>query len=123
MIIVVVLAVVGGLFAVTIGAAFFFIPWLSTDIYFIYTCASLVHSFLGLAKKKILIVDLLERAAKRSPKKTMILFEGQAYSYETVDSKANKVARFAQEIGLNTGDTVAMMALNSPEFIWTLFGE
>ncbi|XP_064620927.1 long-chain fatty acid transport protein 2-like [Lineus longissimus] len=119
---IVILLAIGGFLAVTIGAAFFFIPWLSTDIYFIYTCASLVKSFLTLAKKKVLIVDLLERGAKRHPNKTMLLFEGDSYCYEMVDNQANKVARFAQEIGLKTGDTVAMMALNSPEFVWTLFG-
>jgi acyl-CoA synthetase (AMP-forming)/AMP-acid ligase II len=68
------------------------------------------------------MVDAFEASVQKNPQKTFLWCDGMAYSYALVDDKATRVARFAEEIGLKCGDSVAMMIYNSPEFVWTLFG-
>ncbi|XP_064621008.1 long-chain fatty acid transport protein 2-like [Lineus longissimus] len=116
------LALAGGAALASVAGTYILAPWLKKDLSYIYTCMKLVKALLGYAKKKVFVIDVFEATAKKHPKKTMIWFEGKAYSYETVNQQANRVAHFAEEIGLKTGDTVAMMVYNSPEFIWTIFG-
>ncbi|XP_064620171.1 long-chain fatty acid transport protein 2-like [Lineus longissimus] len=103
-------------------AMYFLAPWLPVDLAYIYTNIKVLSLYQKLAKKRVLMIELFEESTKRNPKKPFIHYEGAAYSYEEVDESANKVAHFAEEIGLKTGDIVAIMIQNSPEYLWTLFG-
>ena len=62
------------------------------------------------------IADLLRRTALRLPDKIAVRAAGTAWSYREFHSLAVRVARGFTELGLETGDRVAVIARNSPIF-------
>ncbi|XP_002736201.1 long-chain fatty acid transport protein 6-like [Saccoglossus kowalevskii] len=66
--------------------------------------------------------EVFENAVKKYPDKPLLEFADIVYTYADLDVLSNKFANFAQQQGLRTGDTVAIMMHNEPAFLWTLFG-
>ncbi len=62
------------------------------------------------------IADLLRRTALRLPDKIAVRAAGTAWSYREFHSLAVRVARGFTELGLESGDRVAVIARNSPIF-------
>jgi long-chain acyl-CoA synthetase len=60
-----------------------------------------------------LIVD----AAARFGDKTALIFEGQRWSFRALDQASSKIARQLQDLGVATGETVALYSPNCPEWI------
>ena len=59
---------------------------------------------------------------KKYGKKALIVFEDKEYSYEYINEQANKVANAALSLGIQTGQTVALLINNEPTFVWTYLG-
>jgi len=72
--------------------------------------------------KKITICDMLEEQVKKSPHKTLLVFQGNNYTYEFISKQANKISRVAVKLGLQKGDVVAVLMHNGPQFLWTWLG-
>ncbi|KAL3865941.1 hypothetical protein ACJMK2_043286 [Sinanodonta woodiana] len=68
------------------------------------------------------LIRMFEEDVARVPQKAFILFEDRVYTYEYVDQQANKVAHVVSQWNLQMGDTVAMMMVNEPAFVWTFLG-
>jgi len=65
---------------------------------------------------------ILEEAAGRYGKKTAIVLGDRRLSYAELDEASNKVANSLIRMGLNKGDSVAMLLSNSLEFAIIYFG-
>lgn len=68
------------------------------------------------------LVDKFETHVFQHPRKPMLIFEDNVYTYEFMDQQANRVANVLRDLGFKCGDTVAMMIYNEPAFIWTFLG-
>lgn len=97
-------------------------PWIGDDI-------QTIRAFLAVLKKigenfvkMRTVLDMFEEDVARLPKKTFIIFEDRHYSYEFVDTMANKVANLAATWNLPRDSAVAMMIENEPAFVWTFLG-
>lgn len=61
-----------------------------------------------------------EKAVKRNPQGTALLFEEQSYSYQALNEWANQIAHYYLSIGAKKGDVIAVMVENRPELIATI---
>ncbi|HLJ85229.1 MAG TPA: AMP-binding protein [Candidatus Angelobacter sp.] len=66
--------------------------------------------------------DALRRSAARYPQKRAMHFQGRDLSYAEMDQLSNQVARLLLSQGIGRGDTVAILAANSPEYAAVFFG-
>lgn len=75
-----------------------------------------------LVYEDITLCGLLENAAKRNPGHIALSFNGREISYSSLLSQANTLARGLLAQGLASGDRVALIAPNVPEFVAAFFG-
>jgi fatty-acyl-CoA synthase len=68
------------------------------------------------------LADRLEARARQGGEQTAILFEGARWTYGEWNEAANRVAGWAADRGLRTGDSVALLMENRPEFVATWGG-
>ena len=66
--------------------------------------------------------DSLRRSAARYPHKRAIFFQGRELTYAQLDALTNRMGRFLQQAGIRRGDPVAILSLNSPEYVAAFFG-
>ena len=66
--------------------------------------------------------DVLKRSAARYPNKRAIRFQGRELTYAQLNSLTNRIARFLHHAGIRRGDPVAILGLNSPEYVAAFFG-
>src|SRR5262245_54377259 len=66
--------------------------------------------------------DALRRSAARAPRQRAIYFQGRELTYADLDALANRLARLLIANGIGRGDTVAIFAANSPEYVAAFFG-
>ncbi len=66
--------------------------------------------------------QMLEQQAKRHGEKTAVALGEQRLSYAQLDEASNKVANALIKMGVGKGDRVAMLLVNSPEFVTIYFG-
>jgi long-chain acyl-CoA synthetase len=69
-----------------------------------------------------LLHELLERAAKRHPNKTAIVYGDEEITYEELDGLANQFANLILAQNVSKGDCVALLLPNSPQFVIAFFG-
>ncbi len=69
-----------------------------------------------------LLCDDLEAAVDRWRERPAISFEGHHLTYGQFDDMANHFAHWAQSEGIYRGQTVALLAGNSPEYLAVWFG-
>ncbi|HEY5107733.1 MAG TPA: long-chain-acyl-CoA synthetase [Caulobacteraceae bacterium] len=69
-----------------------------------------------------LICDDLEAAVDRWRGRPAISFEGHPLTYGQLDEMANRFAHWAYGEGIYRGQTVALLAANSPEYLAVWFG-
>lgn len=72
--------------------------------------------------KSLTVPDLIEEAIDKHPDNTAIEFEDKSYTYSDLDDEANIIANWAIKKGYKTGDVVALLMENRPEFIFIWFG-
>jgi fatty-acyl-CoA synthase len=66
--------------------------------------------------------DALRRSAARAPQQRAIHFLGRELNYAELDALANRMARKFMAAGVGHGDSVAIFATNSPEYVAAFFG-
>jgi fatty-acyl-CoA synthase len=66
--------------------------------------------------------DALRRSAARLPQQRAIYFLGRELTYAELDALANRMARKLMAAGVGHGDSVAIFATNSPEYVAAFFG-
>jgi carnitine-CoA ligase len=67
---------------------------------------------------QIAVGDLLSLRAKAHPDRAFFQFGNQVYSYGSVDTRASRLAKSFNELGIERGDRVAIMLPNCPEFVF-----
>jgi fatty-acyl-CoA synthase len=67
------------------------------------------------------VADSLGRSAVRSPLQPAIEFLGRRLNYSEFEALVNRVARLLLEHGIERGDAVAILAVNSPEYAAMFF--
>ena len=70
----------------------------------------------------MLFGDILRLSAQRHPNKTALICDEQALSYGDLHAAADRFANAALGLGLVTGDRIAIMSRNAPEYAITTFG-
>lgn len=63
------------------------------------------------------IVDSIEATAARHPDDTALVMGRSSMTYGELDSRANRVARWAMGRGLGRGDVVSLLGANRPEYV------
>jgi acyl-CoA synthetase (AMP-forming)/AMP-acid ligase II len=77
----------------------------------------------SLAKERhMLIQNFLENSAETYPNKCAVWHNNNSITYLQLDQKANKIANFLIENGINRGDRIALLIDNSIEYIISYFG-
>src|SRR5258708_27839785 len=79
--------------------------------------SDLVHNLIH----RFNVGDALRRSAGRAPRQRAILFQGREFTYAELDALANRFARLLIANGIGYGDSVAIFAGNSPEYVATFF--
>ncbi len=74
------------------------------------------------AGKHYSAADLFEQCVRRSPQRVYLRFEGRAVTYAELDAEANRVAHWALAQGLRSGDVVALLMGNRPEYLAVWIG-
>ena len=64
----------------------------------------------------------LEQAVHEVPDEPFLIWNDTAITYRTFDAEVNRAARIWLDLGISRGDRVAMMAGNSPEFLYSWLG-
>ena len=68
------------------------------------------------------MAQMITVRAQEQPDATHVYFYDQVITYKQTNERANKVANYLKEKGVQKGDIVSVMVLNSPEVYYTMFG-
>ena len=63
------------------------------------------------------VVDLFEAQVRQNPEAVAIRSGEQSWTYQSINAKANQLARYLREQGLERGGRVALYSKRSPEFL------
>ena len=72
--------------------------------------------------KSLTVPDMIEESIDKFPNNIAIEFEDKSYTYLDLDSESNQIANWAIKKGYKTGDVVALLMENKPEFIFIWLG-
>ncbi len=65
---------------------------------------------------------MLSERANSAPDSSAILFENRRYTWKEVDEWASRYAGYFEASGIGTGDTVALIMDNRPEYLFAIMG-
>ena len=68
------------------------------------------------------VPELLGHRAANDPERTAVTFEGETVTYRQLDERAAAVQAWLQQRGVGPGDKVAILAVNSLDFLYAWFG-
>jgi len=68
------------------------------------------------------LADRLEAQADQYADRTFLIYQGQHYSYQQMDARANQYAQVYQQRGLKANDVCALVMENRPDFFFAWFG-
>ena len=68
------------------------------------------------------VADLVRDAATDYPAKDALIFQGRSISFSDLDERVGLAAAALADLGVQTGDRVALLAGNVPEFAYALYG-
>lgn len=68
------------------------------------------------------IPEVMTEICSEHGSQTLLNFEGDTYSYGEIESKSNAVANSLLELGVQKGDTVALLMYNSPQYLIAMLG-
>ncbi|MEA1871845.1 MAG: AMP-binding protein [Chloroflexota bacterium] len=68
------------------------------------------------------VVDTFNEAAEKWKNKTAVIFYGRKMSYRELRDQADRFATALHDLGVRKGDRVALLLLNSPQFIIAYMG-
>uniref|UniRef100_A0A8D0E582 long-chain-fatty-acid--CoA ligase n=1 Tax=Salvator merianae TaxID=96440 RepID=A0A8D0E582_SALMN len=102
-----------------------FFPYLWKDLAFLFTN---IHLRIRLQKymnrsPPFTLLEIFLTSVRKHPKKPLILFGEEVYSYQDIDKWSSQVARvFRGHAGLDQGQTVAVFLKNIPAYLWVWMG-
>jgi fatty-acyl-CoA synthase len=64
------------------------------------------------------LADRFEERALEAPERSFLIWEGARISYGEANAQANRCAACLRSLGIEKGDTVALMLENSPQFFY-----
>ncbi len=67
------------------------------------------------------VAELLERRARQEPNTTLLTFEGEQISGAALNARANAIAAGLQSLGARSGEHVAILSDNCPQFLEVFF--
>jgi fatty-acyl-CoA synthase len=65
---------------------------------------------------------LLQQLAKKQPTALALAFENQRYTWRQMNARANQYAAFFKKQGVRSGDVVALMMDNRPDYLFCVMG-
>ncbi|MDO8691096.1 MAG: AMP-binding protein, partial [Dehalococcoidia bacterium] len=65
----------------------------------------------------VMIPDILDRNARRSPDKTAVVCEGRRYTFSQLRERSNRLANGLLALDARKGDRVAVLAQNCSEYV------
>src|SRR6185295_11137525 len=65
----------------------------------------------------VLVCDDFEDAVDKFAEHTALIFEGNRWTYAQLEALANRFAAWGNELGLNAGETVALLLPNRAEYV------
>jgi long-chain acyl-CoA synthetase len=68
------------------------------------------------------VVDIIDETTDKFKDKTAVIFYGQKISYRELRDQIDRFATALCDLGVKKGDRVALLLLNSPQFIIAYFG-
>lgn len=68
------------------------------------------------------MAELITTRAAEITDKPYVLFYEQTITYKQMNERANQVAHYLREMGVQKGDVVSFMILNSPDIYYVMFG-
>lgn len=68
------------------------------------------------------IAEMFLTRVRENPDHPLVLYYDDVISYAQVNDRANAVANYLKEQGVQKGDIVSVMILNAPEIYYTMFG-
>lgn len=69
------------------------------------------------------VLDRFVQQARRLPLKAFVLYDGRVLTYRDVDLRSNRLANvFLRTVRVRTGETVAILMNNEPDFLCVWFG-
>ena len=68
------------------------------------------------------LFEVFENTAAIYPERPAVIFQNREYSYEEVNSYANRLARYLREKGVHSGDTVGLILEKSADLYITMLG-
>ncbi|MCS7094886.1 MAG: long-chain fatty acid--CoA ligase [Thaumarchaeota archaeon] len=66
--------------------------------------------------------QLFLEAAKKKPNDVVVIFAGEQFTYRKLLDASMRVAGYLKSLGLDSGDRVALVLPNSPQFITSYYG-
>jgi long-chain acyl-CoA synthetase len=70
----------------------------------------------------MLLGNLLQTAARRTPGKAALIFEGQIWTYKELEDISYRVGASLLRVGIKSGDRVAFFSRNCPEMVFSFYG-
>lgn len=70
----------------------------------------------------MLLHEFLEESARKYPDKVALVQKEERWTYRAIDERANQVAHWLRDLGIQRGDRVAIFLDNSVEAVISLFG-
>ncbi|MGE4340093.1 MAG: class I adenylate-forming enzyme family protein [Pigmentiphaga sp.] len=67
-------------------------------------------------------VSVLDQHARSQPNKEALRAQGRTWTYAELADASRRAAAVLRDLGMGSGDRVAVLCLNTPGFIFTLFG-
>ena len=71
---------------------------------------------------EVSLVDVFNQATEKYKNKTAIVFYGNNISYTDLRDRVDRFATALQQLGVKKGDVIALLLLNSPEFVVAFYG-
>ncbi len=68
------------------------------------------------------VAEMFYTRVQEDPTAIHVLYYDQVITYAQTNQRANQVANYLKEKGVQKGDVVSVMVLNSPEVYYTMFG-
>jgi acyl-CoA synthetase (AMP-forming)/AMP-acid ligase II len=68
------------------------------------------------------IEDLLDSRTEKTPDKPFLRFRDEAYTYRETTARSKRYANALADLGVDSGDPVALFLPNRPEFLFAMFG-
>lgn len=65
------------------------------------------------------LTEFYNKLLRRYNNRTAVSFQGETLTYETIDERTSRLANAFRSMGVTTGDCVAILMENRPEYLLT----